>query len=120
MEHLKEMPRIDDIHRSNSPFSSKVVIIQKKDGAILFCTYRKLKQHTKKTHIDNTLHLLAGAKYFTKLDLKSGYWQVELKEEDKPRQHFKLGHSGFLMHLDATWPWQCASDLSKLYGKMYG
>ena len=45
--------------------------------------------------IDDTLHLLAGAKYFTKLDLKSGYWQVELKEEDKPKTAFQNGPLGF-------------------------
>ena len=45
--------------------------------------------------IDDTLHLLAGAKYFTKLDLKSGYWQVELKEEDKPKTAFQVGPLGF-------------------------
>ena len=81
-------------------FSSKVVIVRKKDVTIYFCMdYRKLNQRTRKEvsaipRINDTLHLLAGAKYFTKLDLKSGYWQVELKEKDIPRLHFKLGHSG--------------------------
>ena len=45
--------------------------------------------------IDDTLHLLAGDIYFTKLDLKSGYWQVELKEEDKPKTAFQVGPLGF-------------------------
>ena len=78
-EHLKEMLEMDAIRRSNRPFSSNVVIVHKKDGTIRFCIdYRKLDQHTRKDAydipcIDDTLHLLAGAKYFTKLDFKSGF-----------------------------------------------
>ena len=77
-EHLKEMLEAGAIRSSNSPFSSNVVIIRKKDGTIRFCIdYRKLNLRTIKDayaipHIDDTIHLLAGAKYFTKLDLKSG------------------------------------------------
>ena len=100
-EHLKEMLEMDAFRRSNSPFSSNVVIVQKKDGTIRFCIdYRKLYQCTRKDayatpRIDDTLHLLAGAKYFPKLDLKSGYWQVELKEEDKPKTAFQVWPLGF-------------------------
>ena len=100
-EHLKEMLEMDAIRRSNSPFSSNVVIVHKKDGTIGFCIdYRKLNQHTRKDAyaipcIDDTLHLLAGAKYFTKLDLKISYWQVELKEEHKPKTAFQVGPLGF-------------------------
>ena len=45
--------------------------------------------------IDDTLHLLAGAKYFSELDLKAGYWQVELKEGDKAKTAFQVGPLGF-------------------------
>ena len=45
--------------------------------------------------IDDTLHSLAGSKYFTTLDLKSGYWQVELKECDKYKTAFQVGSLGF-------------------------
>ena len=96
------MLEMDTICRSNSPFSSNVVIFRKKDGTVYFCIdYRKLNQRTRKDayavpRINDTLHLLASAKYLTKLGLRSGYWQVELKEEDKPRLNFKLAHSGFM------------------------
>ena len=83
-EHLKAMLEVGAVRCSNSPFSSNVVIVRKKDGTIRFCIdYRKMNLHTIKDayaipRIYDTQHLLAGAKYFTKLDLKSGYWQVEL------------------------------------------
>jgi hypothetical protein len=40
--------------------------------------------------IDDTLDTLAGAKWFSTLDLKSGYWQVELHPQDKEKRHFPL------------------------------
>ena len=46
-------------------------------------------------HIYDTLLLLAGAKYFINMDLKSGYWQVELKEENKPKTSFQVRPVGF-------------------------
>lgn len=78
-EHLKEMLEVGAIRESNSPWSSKVVIVRKKDGQIRFCIdFRKLNQRTKKDsydipRVEDTLHLLSGSKYFLKLDLKSGY-----------------------------------------------
>ena len=45
--------------------------------------------------VEDSLHLLAGAKYFSKLDLRSGYWQVEIKEEDKQKTAFQVGTLGF-------------------------
>lgn len=69
-EHLKEMLEIGAIREFNSPFSSNIVLVRKKDGSIRFCIdYRKLNQRTIKDayaipRIDDTLHLLAGSKYF--------------------------------------------------------
>ena len=100
-EHLNNMLEIGAFRESRSPFSSNVVIVRKKDGAIRFCIdYRKLNQRTIKDayaipRIDDTLHLLAGAKYFTKLDLKNGYWQVELNKDDKAKTAFQVGPLGF-------------------------
>ena len=61
--------------------------------------FRKLNSKTKTDayaipRVDHTLHLLSGAKYFTKLDLRSGYWQVEIKEDDKEKTAFQVGTMG--------------------------
>ena len=61
---------------------------------------RKLNSKTIKDayaipRVEDTLHLLAGAKYFTKLDLRSGYWQVEIEESDKHKTAFQVGTLGF-------------------------
>ena len=70
---------------SLSPYSSNVVIARKKDGSIWFCVgFWKLKKDAYAIQrAADCLHLLAGARNISKLDLRSGYWQVELKEGDK-------------------------------------
>ena len=89
------------IRPSKSPYSSNVVIVRKKDGTKRFCVdFRKLNNKTIKDAYaiprpEDTLHLLAGAKYFTKLDLRSGYWQVEIEEEDKVKTTFQVQTLGF-------------------------
>ena len=100
-DHLKEMIEANAIRPSSSPYSSNVVIVRKKDGTIRFCVdFRKLNNRTTKDayaipRVEDTLHLLARAKYFSKLDLRSGYWQVEIEEEDKPKTAFQVGTLGF-------------------------
>ena len=100
-DHLKEMIEANAIRPSSSPYSSNVVIVRKKDGTIRFCVdFRKLNNRTIKDayaipRVEDTLHLLARAKYFSKLDLRSGYWQVEIEEEDKPKTAFQVGTLGF-------------------------
>ena len=79
---------------SNSPWSAPIVIIQKKDGSVRFSVdYRALSERTKKDaypipSIDDNLDALGGAKWFSTLDLKNGYWQVVVTEKDKPKTAF--------------------------------
>ena len=86
------------IRPSQSPYSSNAVIVRKKDGTIRFCVdFSRLSNKTVKyaypiPKIEETLHLLAGSRYFTKLDLKSGNWQVEIQEDDKSKLPFMLEH----------------------------
>ena len=99
--HIQDMLEADVIRESVSPFASPVVLVRKKDGKLRFCVdYRKLNSRTiKDSHplprIDETLDSLAGAKYFSSLDLKAGYWQVEVAEADKAKTAFTAGPLGF-------------------------
>ena len=83
-KHLKEMLDIGAIRRSNSPWASPVVLVQKKDGSLRFCIdLRKLNARTVKDAysipcIEDALDSLNGACIFTSLDLKSRYWQVSI------------------------------------------
>ncbi|GFV32931.1 retrovirus-related Pol polyprotein from transposon 297 [Trichonephila clavipes] len=82
------------VQPSNSPCSSTVVLVRKKDGSWYFCVdYRKLNRVTKKDvyhlhRIDDTLDCLKGAKFFSSMDLRSGYWQIEIDEEDREKATF--------------------------------
>ena len=99
--HLKEMIEVGAIRKSSSPWASAVVLVRKKDGSLRFCIdLRKLNACTIKNAyslpcIDETLDCLGGATIFTSLDLKSGYWQVEMEEDSKPLTAFTVGPLGF-------------------------
>ena len=94
-EQLKEMFDQGVVRLSSSPWASLVVMVKKKDGTLHFCIdFRKLNDFTiKDAHplprIDDTLEALKGAKYFSTLDLKSGYWQVPIKEKHKLKTAFR-------------------------------
>ena len=99
--HLKEMIELGAICKSNSPWASAVVLVRKKDGSLSFyIDLRRLNARTIKDayslpRIDETLDCLGGATVFTSLDLRSGYWQVEMEEESKPLTAFTVGPLGF-------------------------
>ena len=93
-EMVEFMQRQGVIQPSCSPWASPVVLVPKKDGSLRFCVdYRHLNAVTKKDvyplpRVDDLLSSLGGAKYFTSLDLASGYWQVELDEDAKLKSAF--------------------------------
>ena len=90
-KHLQEMLAVDAIRVSQSPYASPVVLIRKPNGKIRFCIdFRKLNSRTKKDayalpRISEMFDSLHGAKWFSCLDIKSAYWQVEVEEEDKEK-----------------------------------
>ena len=93
-QEVQKMLDLDIIEPCDSPWASPVVMVKKKDGTWRFCVdYRKLNDTTRKDsyplpHIEDTFDALAGSHYFCALDLASGYWQVEMAEEDKPKTAF--------------------------------
>ena len=100
-DHLRKLLDHDIIRESNSPWASSIVLVRKKDGRLRFCIdYRLLNQRTVKDsyalpRIEEMLDVLAGAKYFSTLDLRSGYYQVDVAEDHKPRTAFTVGPLGF-------------------------
>ena len=91
-----QCPRTSEIKTIHQPFSSNQVIVRKKDST------EKLIQHTTKDTysipcFDDILHVLDDSKLFSTLDLKSGYWQVELRESDKLKTAFQIRPMGFFV-----------------------
>ena len=94
------------IEESDSPWSSPIVLVKKKDNTIRFCIdYRKLNEVTvRDSHplprIDTTLDALSGSKFYSTIDLKSGYWQVKVNPEDREKTAFSVpggGHWNFVV-----------------------
>ena len=82
------------IEPATGPWSSPVILVQKKDGSTRFCIdFRQLNALTKKDahplpRIDDTLDMLSGSHWFSTIDLASGYWQVEVAREDQEKTAF--------------------------------
>ncbi|TFY51092.1 hypothetical protein EVJ58_g10744 [Rhodofomes roseus] len=102
-EFVEEGLRDGIIEPSESSWSSPLLPVRKKDGKLRICVdYRALNAVTKRNayplpRIDDSYQNLAGAKYFTSLDLRSGYWQVRLADDAKPKTAFqtRFGHYQF-------------------------
>ena len=82
------------IEPANGGWSSPVVLVKKKDNTWRFCVdYRKLNSVTRQDafplpRIDESLDALAGSRFFSTLDLLSGYWQVPLSEDAQEKAAF--------------------------------
>ncbi|KAJ9544927.1 hypothetical protein OSB04_024634 [Centaurea solstitialis] len=93
------------ISLNSSPWGFPVLFIKKKDGSFRMCIdYRELNKITIKNRyplprIDDLFDQLQGATYFSKIDLRSGYHHMRVREEDIAKIAFRIryGHYGFLV-----------------------
>ena len=96
---LKQTQEQNVIYPSDSPWASPVILVRKKDSLLHFCIdYRSLNLVTKSDpfplpRIDDLLDQLGKAKYFSTLDLASGYWQVQLHPDSRAKSAF-VTHQG--------------------------
>ena len=104
-EQLQELLDKGFIRPSHSPWGAPVLFVKKKDGSMRLCIdYRALNQVMIKNRyplprIDDLFDQLKGVAVFSKIDLRSGYHQVKVKEGDIPKTTFRTryGHYEFVV-----------------------
>ena len=91
---VQDLLSADVITPSNSPWASNIVMVRKKDGTMRFCVdFRKVNEVTREDkfplpRIDVCLDTLAGSKYFSTFDLRSGYFQAVMDPRDSDKTSF--------------------------------
>ena len=100
-QHIEQLLAAGVIRPSKSPYSSNVVLVRKKNGKLRLCVdYRQLNNITVKDsfalpRMDEIFDCLHDAKYFSTIDMKSGYHQIEVEESHKERTAFTIESIGF-------------------------
>ncbi|GJR57451.1 putative reverse transcriptase domain-containing protein [Tanacetum coccineum] len=102
-EQLQELSDKGFIRPSSSPWGAPVLFVKKKDGSFRMCIdYRELNKLTVKNRyplprIDDLFDQLQGSSVYSKIDLRSGYHQLRVREQDIPKTAFRTryGHYEF-------------------------
>ena len=100
-EHLDHTLNVGAIKPSKSAWSNTVILIHKKDRGLRFCiNFQKLNAQTRKDafplpQIHDTIDALSRSKYYTTVDLLSGFWQTPMEESSKQYTTFTVGMLGF-------------------------
>nr|ABA98111.1 retrotransposon protein, putative, Ty3-gypsy subclass [Oryza sativa Japonica Group] len=93
-KQIRELQEKGFVRPSSSPWGAPVLFVKKKDGSMRMCVdYRSLNEVTIKNkyplpRIDDLFDQLKGAKVFSKIDLRSGYHQLNIRTEDIPKTAF--------------------------------
>ena len=99
-ENLQDMLDGRAIRPSKSPWCNAIVLVRKKDGTLWFCIdFRKLNSRTKKdlfplSRMQETMESMVGARFFSSMDLKYGFWQVGMSEKSRQYTAFTMGSLG--------------------------
>ena len=136
-EHIQEMLDGGVIHPSQSPWCNAVVLVQKKDGGLRFCIdFCQLNSQTKKDayplpQMQETMESMVGTRFFSTMDLKSGFWQVKMAKDSQQYTAFTVGSMGVYEFLrmqyglcNAPLTFQrlmqnCLGDLNLTYALIY-
>ncbi|GKB31930.1 putative reverse transcriptase domain-containing protein [Tanacetum coccineum] len=100
-EQLKELSDKGFIRPSSSPWGAPVLFFKKKDGSFRMCIdYRELNKLMVKNHypllrIDDLFDQLQGSSVYSKIDLRSGYHQLRVREEDILKTTFRTRYSHY-------------------------
>ena len=106
-KQLKEMLDNGICRPSNSPWSSRVILVRKKDSSYRFVVdYRDLNKATKKdaypaANWQDMLDKMDGSRVFSFLDGASAYWSVPIREEDREKTAFSIPRGQFEMNVMA-------------------
>jgi hypothetical protein len=104
-KQLNELEQKVYIKSSSSPWRAPILLVKKKDGIMRLCVdYRALNEVTVKNKyplpwIDGLFDQLKGAKYFSKIDMRLGYYQLRIRSEDVPKTAFvtRYGQHEFIV-----------------------